>query len=231
MHTPPAHRTLGLGLMGVISRIGLIGMLGLIGMFGPFCPSSQAGSAQPGPLLDPTRPPGAAPAAAATGNRPARTGSTKPDNATPNPEPSVALHSVLLQGIQTSSRHPPSAMVDGQLIKVGDSVAGRTVLAIDSQGLLLRGPAGHERLWLLTDSPKQTAGSITTTRSAVYQPAPGGPDGAAEADAVQRAGRTTDRTADRNTDRSPERNPSRSPNTAIPAGNAAALSLVGRTTP
>ena len=203
MHPPPAHRMTGLGL------IGLIGLIAL------FSPRSQAGSASTGPLLDPTRPPGAAPAAAATGHRPGRTSSAKPDSATSPPEPSVALSSVLLQGLQTSSRNPPSAMVDGQLVKVGDSVAGRTVLAIDSQGLLLRGPAGHERLWLLTDSPKQTAGSITTTRSAAYQPAPGTPDGASDADAVQRA----------------DRNPSRTPNTATPAGNAAALSLVGRTTP
>lgn len=220
MHTPPAHR-----LSRQSAGPGLPGLPGTFGMFGPLCLfcllmglCKPAGSAQPGPLPDPTRPPGAAPANAATsagasaGNRPGRQGSARPDSATnPPAAASVALSSVLLQAIQTSNLHPPSAMVDGQLVKVGDSVAGRSVLAIDSQGLLLRGPAGHERLWLLTDSPKQTAGSITTTRSAAYQPAPRAPD---DADAVQRADRS-------NT----------TPNTATPAGNAAALSLVGRTTP
>ena len=206
MHTHTAHRIAGLG------RRGLIGLL--------ICLGVPAGSAQPGPLPDPTRPPGAAPASAANpiGKRPGQHGNGKTDsNTTPPAEPTVALSSVLLQGIQTSSRNPPLAMVDGQLVKVGDSVAGRTVLAIDSQGLLLRGPAGHERLWLLTDSPKQTAGSITTTRSAAYQPASSATGAAPDAEAVQRAERNGERNS--------------TPNTATPAGNAAALSLVGRTTP
>ena len=219
MHTPPAHRSAGTRPSGLSRRLSIATLLTSLAAWLGLC--SPARSGPPGALADPTRPPGVAAAALATGsaNRPGQRGSAKPDNAGAQPAtPSVALASVVLQGIQTSSRNPPWAMVDGQLVKLGDSVAGRTVLAIDNQGLLLRGPSGHERLWLLTDSPKQAAGSITTTRSAAYLPAARGADSAADADGVQRA----DRSGSPNIP-SPTNTPS--------AGNAAALSLVGRTTP
>ena len=214
MHPLPAPRLaglVGLGQRGLLAPLCLLGLL---------CWCGLARSAPPATFADPTRPPGAL-ASTGAGNTPrsgrlpgARHDNTKPDGSdTPAGPASVALSSVLLQAIQTSSGKPPVAMVDGQLVKLGDSVAGRTVLAIDSQGLLLRGAAGPERLWLLTDSPKQAAGSITTTRSAVYLPAVPGPDGPVEAAPQLRA----------------ERNASNNHNT--PAGNAAALSLVGRTTP
>lgn len=211
MHPLPAPGFAGLGQRGRLTPLCLLCLL---------CWCGPARSAAPAPLADPTRPPGAL-ATTSAGNTPrsgrplnARHDNTKPDSSGTAPGPAgVALNSVQLQAIQTSSGKPPVAMVDGQLVRLGDSVAGRTVLAIDSQGLLLRGAAGPERLWLLTDNPKQTAGSITTTRSAVYLPAVPGTDGPADANPQLRA----------------ERNASNNTNT--PTGTAAALSLVGRTTP
>lgn len=123
-----------------------------------------------GPLADPTRPPSAqGPAGlarASTGARPAA--AIAPLVVAPLPLP-------LLQSVHIPAAGPTQglalALIDGQPVRVGDTVAGRLVLGIDHQGLLLRGVAGQERLWLLGGSPKQAAGSILTTRSARYVPA------------------------------------------------------------
>jgi hypothetical protein len=85
------------------------------------------------------------------------------------------------------------------------------VLSIDSQGLVLHGDTGNQRLWLIDGSPKQAPGSITTTRTASFVPAPRGHDPAVEIDAPAR----------------PERN---SAGTAVPAA-VGTLSLAGRTQP
>ena len=162
-------------------------------------PGLGPGAVQAGPLADPTRPPSAAAAAVAvdrTVPRPPR--AAEPDEAAP-----------VLQGVQLPAHGAAVAMIDGQLVKAGDSVGRRRVIAIDSQGVLLDGRPGALRLQLLGGSAKQPAGSALAARSARYVPA--------AADAERAPGRT-DR-ADR-----PSLNPP-SPTTPGP------LSVAGRTSP
>ncbi|MBP6901001.1 MAG: hypothetical protein KBC73_12970 [Burkholderiaceae bacterium] len=130
-----------------------------------------------GALSDPTRPPAALQPAApgvATARAIARAASAAP--AEPLPQ---------LQGVQLPARGAPSALLDGRVLRTGDSVAGRRVLAIDNQGVTLSAAAGQaggttERLNLLDGDAKQPPGSIQITRSARYTP------GAAEAEPAPR---------------------------------------------
>lgn len=133
-----------------------------------------------GPLADPTRPPAAlmAPgglAAAALPHRAnldtARAIAAAARAATPPPSTPPSAPATL-QAVQLPTHGPALALVDGRRVQVGDLLDGRTVLAIDSQGLLLKGPGGPERLWLLAGAPKQAAGSITHSQSARFQAAP-----------------------------------------------------------
>ena len=63
-------------------------------------------------------------------------------SAQPAAEPTV-------QSLQIPRDGEPSALVDGQLLRVGDHVGAHAVTAIDAQGLSVRGPSGRER-WTLT---------------------------------------------------------------------------------
>lgn len=127
------------------------------------------------PLGDPTRPPGSAATPAAP--RSGLAGPARPAAApAPAAGPAAPLPLPLLQAVQLPAHGPAVAMIDGQPVLAGDSVAGRRVLSIDPQGLLLRGSAGDERLWLLVGSPKQAPGSILVTRSARFVPAPAAAD-------------------------------------------------------
>ena len=122
-----------------------------------------------GPLADPTRPP---PAQGPVGGPRVSTGA-RPAAAALAPVVVAPLPLPLLQSVHIPAAGPTQglALIDGQPVRAGDTVAGRLVLSIDHEGLLLRGVAGNERLWLLGGSPKQAAGSILTTRSARYVPA------------------------------------------------------------
>lgn len=178
-----------------------------------------AGPAQAGPLADPTRPPAAlmAPGGLAAATLPHRANldtaraiaaaARAADAPPPAPPPTV-------QAVQLAVNGRALALVDGRPVQVGDLVDGRAVLAIDAQGLLLKGPRGPERLWLLGGTPKQAAGSITHSQTARYQPAaaPGLP---AEGQAATPA------------TRSPATAPASSTTSAAPGS----LSLAGRTTP
>lgn len=146
-----------------------------------------------GPLGDPTRPPAALAPAATTPTTPTTAlsargaaGQRTAPAAAAAPAPAPVAPLPVLQAVQVPARGPAVAMVDGQLVKAGDSVAGRLVLSIDSQGLVLRGSGGDERLSLLDGSPKQAAGSILTSRSARYVPAPPAPEPAAEPETPSR---------------------------------------------
>ena len=180
----------------------------------PACLLGLALAAGAGPLADPTRPPSAQ--GGSVGGLRAATGS-RPAAAPPAPMVVAPLPLPLLQSVQIPAPGPTQgqalALIDGQPVRVGDTVAGRLVLGIDSQGLLLRGVAGQERLWLLSGSPKQAAGSILTTRSAHYVPAPVDGDNAAETETAS----------------SPERNA----RSAVPARPATTgpLSLAGKNAP
>ena len=154
---------------------------------------TAAGLVNAGPLADPTRPP--------TSMGSTATGPAPPRNAAANlaaaqavaravaaAEPAAALP--LLQSVQVPVRGPAVAMVDGRLVKAGDTVDGRVVVSIDNQGLVLTGRTGHERLWLLGGSPKQAAGSIETNRTASYVPAARAADTTDAANPAQRADRS-----------------------------------------
>jgi hypothetical protein len=142
-----------------------------------------AGAAAPastlaGPLADPTRPPAALwqATAPAPGARPTdATGRSRSAAAPQAPAPAAAppLPPLQLQSVQSSARTPATALIDGRLVRAGDSVGGRTVVSIDAQGVLLRSERGPERLLLLAGSTKQPAGSIQEARSATFVPAPG----------------------------------------------------------
>jgi len=152
-----------------------------------------ASAASAGPLADPTRPPAAlaAPgglAAAALPHRANLDTARAIAAAARAAEPPSQAAPANVQAVQLPADGAALALVDGRQVKVGDTVDGRAVLAIDGQGLLLKGPRGPERLWLLAGTPKQAAGSITQSQSARFQPAPlpGAPADASAANPADR---------------------------------------------
>jgi hypothetical protein len=171
---------------------------------------------QAGPLADPTRPPAAlmAPGGLAAAALPAQANleaARALAAAAQAAEPAAPAAPAVVQGVQLSANGAASALVDGRAVKVGDLLDGRAVLAIDAQGLLVKGPHGPERLWLLVGTAKQAAGSITATQSTRYQAAPAA---AAEGNANNPAGR----------------NPAADP-AATRSATQTPLSLAGKTTP
>ena len=167
-----------------------------------------------GPLADPTRPPSSM-GSATTGPAPQRNAAANlaaaqaVARAVAAAEPAAALP--LLQSVQVPVRGPAVALVDGRLVKAGDTVDGRVVVSIDNQGLVLTGRTGHERLWLLGGSPKQAAGSIESNRTASFVPAAPAADPTDAANPAQRA----------------DRSASNGPQAAAPGP----LSVAGRTPP
>lgn len=106
------------------------------------------------PLADPTRPPAfAAPAAEGAGRS---AGPARGAVALPAPPPASAP---VLQSLQLGPGQA-SALVDGRLLRVGDRLGQRTLVAIDAQGLTLRTEAGRsERLELLSGVVKHAVGA------------------------------------------------------------------------
>jgi hypothetical protein len=191
-----------------------------------------AAAAPAGPLADPTRPPAAlmAPgglAAAALPHRANADTARAIAAAARAAEPPPPAAPILVQAVQLPASGAALALVDGRHVKVGDQVDGRAVLAIDAQGLLLKGPRGPERLWLLGGSPKQAAGSITGNATARFQaaPLPGQPaEGTATGPATNPAPGAADRSPLPNTPTLP------STISTTPAAPGS-LSLAGRTAP
>ena len=184
-------------------------------------------SALAGPLADPTRPPAAlaAPGGLAAAALPhqanrdtARAIAAAQRAAEPPPPPPAPL---LVQAVQlpASGAWPGAAVavVEGRLVKAGEQIDGRTVLAIDAQGLLVKGAKGTERLWLLGGAAKQAAGSITQAQTARYQSTT---DAAAAADTLAIAS-----PAERGNP------PGRPANTSITSATPTPLSLARRTAP
>lgn len=112
-----------------------------------------------GPMNDPTRPPVAL-------QPPAAASSAVAAASAPEPLPR-------LQAVRISPHEAPSALLDGRLVRAGDTIAGRRVQSIDDQGVTLAPlPRGSkpERLTLLEGASKQPAGSIQIMRNARFSP-------------------------------------------------------------
>jgi hypothetical protein len=97
-------------------------------------------SAQTAAIADPTRPAGAA--AASPGIAGARGARTTGEPAAPPVWPK-------LQSVQVGDNGSASAMIDGRIVQVGEAVGPLTLVAIDAQGVLLRGARFEQRLALL----------------------------------------------------------------------------------
>lgn len=126
-----------------------------------------------GPATDPTRPPMAAPAATRSGpaqgaaRAAARPASAVAAAAAP-PPPAVPL----VQSIQTQRGGAASALVDGRIVRVGDSVATGTVTAIDGDSVTVHGSNGTQRLWLLDAMTRPAAATYLATPQAAPVTAP-----------------------------------------------------------
>ncbi|MBC7726882.1 MAG: hypothetical protein H7242_04590 [Microbacteriaceae bacterium] len=139
--------------------------------------ASLAGGAHAAPLADPTRPPSAAGhAVVGAETEPARSRDSRDSRdgraTAPAARPAAPAPAMpVLQSVRVPVSGPALAMIDGQLVKAGDTVGGRLVQAIDQQGITLSSPAGAERVPLLGGNPKQPPGSIATTHATRYEPA------------------------------------------------------------
>ena len=138
------------------------------------------------PLADPTRPP----AAQSSGTAPTQ-GRGLARQPAPLPSPPPPLPALpALQAIHVPAQGPALALVEGKQVRTGDTLAGRQVVAIDSQGLTLQGRDGQERLLLLAGATKQAAGSIHVQRSAGFSAVPTATGGGAETETVPRNARS-----------------------------------------
>ena len=179
--TPPAAPTLAWrNLAALLLGCGASALAGPPGPPGAPAPSGPTGKPAAAALADPTRPPTAllatAPLRGAAAALPA-SGAAATGTRNQATTAALSLPANLLQSVQMPLRGPAVAMVDGRLVTAGDTVGTRTVLSIDSQGLVLRGDGGTERLSLLDGSAKQAPGSITTHRTPSFVAAPA-PDAA-----------------------------------------------------
>lgn len=168
-HLPTAHR---LRRRPWIHRL-LAGLIGLaapgVGLAAEPTAADTLGKPRVGalhpvasPMADPTRPPGlASVAAGASGVARGIQGTTAPAAAEP-PPPAV------LQSVHLPDRGMATAVVDGRLVRIGDTVDGAIVSSIDAQGLVLRTARGEHRKWLLGGPAKQAVGTLLLSRSTHY---------------------------------------------------------------
>lgn len=134
-------------------------------------------TASAGPLSDPTRPP-----AGMMGSPPPSHGgagqasAVRPLAAAPANAPALVAAVVeppelpTVQLIRVPQAGAASALVDGRLVQVGDLLDAAVVVAIDANGLLLRGQAGTQRLWLLDAVMRPEASSETRLAHHSKQP-------------------------------------------------------------
>ena len=113
-----------------LARTVLVLALGLAGG------AAMAAGADPA-LVDPTRPPGA-PVASAPATRAGPSAAPVPAPAWPE-----------LRSLRLAPRGESSALLDGQVMRIGERLGDATVVAIDAEGVVLRrGPAEHRLLLL-----------------------------------------------------------------------------------
>ena len=158
-------------------------------------PAASATTAATTALADPTRPPaGLAGIATVPGPGGSAVPTAQGHPSAPHSPHAAASQPVvpplvpLLQALHLPQQGAASAIVDNQLVRAGDKVGERTVLSIDSQGLLLRATTGNgtERLSLFGVSissgssggssssgnvGKVPAGSATVRSAASFTPA------------------------------------------------------------
>ena len=101
-------------------------------------------------MNDPTRPQLPASRSAAAQPAPALGGGQHaPVAAMAAPASAAAPAAPRLQSLHLPQQGPATALVDGQLLRVGDKLGPHTVTAIDAQGVSAQGPAGRQRWTLL----------------------------------------------------------------------------------
>ena len=140
-------------------------------------------------LADPTRPPaGLAGIATVPGPGGSAVPTVQGQPSAPHSPHAAASQPVvpplvpLVQALHLPQQGAASAIVDNRLVRAGDKVGERTVLSIDSQGLLLRAATGNgtERLSLFGSSGgsgssgnvgKLPVGSVTVRSAASFTPA------------------------------------------------------------
>lgn len=101
-------------------------------------------------MNDPTRP--QLPASRSAAAQPASAlgvGQQAPVAAMAAPASAAAPTAPRLQSLHLPQQGPATALVDGQLLRVGDKLGPHTVTAIDAQGVSAQGPAGRQRWTLL----------------------------------------------------------------------------------
>ncbi len=110
-------------------------------------------------LVDPTRPPGSA---AAPAGAPLRTPAVAAPSAPAWPE---------LRALRLSTSGDSSALLDGQVVRVGERLGEATLLAIDADGVLLRRGSTERRLNLLPGTarpgtpPPRPTGLVATLKA------------------------------------------------------------------
>ena len=108
---------------------------------------TAAAAAVAQPVADPTRPP--LPATALVTHRAENALQTGAAAAKPVAAPR-------LQAIQLWRGGAASALVDGNVLRLGDRLGDQTVAAIDAQGITLRGARGSNQVLHLLDGPSKT---------------------------------------------------------------------------
>jgi hypothetical protein len=116
-------------------------------------------------MNDPTRP-----------SLPLRRGAVSQPATSPSPTAQAAASAVAaaeprLQSLHLPQQGPATALVDGQLLRVGDMLGPNTITAIDAEGVSARGPAGRQRWTLLGVTYLEPA----QARRAAARPGSGGP--------------------------------------------------------
>jgi hypothetical protein len=124
------------------------------------CLALLGAAVQAQPVADPTRP-----SAALLGDAPvAKTGTA----ATPRPVAAAAPAALPpLRSVQIPQQGPPSALLGGRVVRVGDHSGEHRVVAIDSQGVTLRGPRGEQRLALFAGITKSASRDTAAPRAAL----------------------------------------------------------------
>ena len=119
-------------------------------------------------LADPTRPPNAvlrAMNAKNAGAMPAAPqAATEAASGASAPARPVKREARLTSVRVSANGYDNVALIDGQLVQAGDRVGDSTVVSIDDNGVVLRGPKGPQRLSLIPEGGKRWPGQDSTAK-------------------------------------------------------------------